>query len=57
MLLRNAAGTLATEEEVGKMTEKSAHPAHLANAILCLDLHPSQQNLALTGGADNKVGC
>ena len=26
-----------------------------ASAILCLDLHPTKDDLALTGGADNKV--
>mmetsp|Transcript_35045 Transcript_35045/g.82542 ORF Transcript_35045/g.82542 Transcript_35045/m.82542 type:complete len:508 (+) Transcript_35045:106-1629(+) len=52
---REISATLATEEEVAAFTEKSSHPVHLANPVLCLDLHPSNPNLALTGGADNKV--
>lgn len=47
--------TLTSEEQISKFTEKKAFPVHMANAILCLDLHPNRENLTVTGGADNKV--
>eukprot|EP00290_Baffinella_frigidus_P012534 CAMPEP_0180147868 /NCGR_PEP_ID=MMETSP0986-20121125/19587_1 /TAXON_ID=697907 /ORGANISM="non described non described, Strain CCMP2293" /LENGTH=502 /DNA_ID=CAMNT_0022093649 /DNA_START=29 /DNA_END=1537 /DNA_ORIENTATION=+ len=52
---REMAKTLATEEEVGAFSEKSSHTAHLANAILCVALHPTDPNITVTGGADSKV--
>ena len=47
--------SLAKEDAVAGYSEKSSHPVHLANAILCLDLHPSNEDVAVTGGADNNV--
>jgi len=52
---RDAPATLASEDTVASYKEKSTHPVHLANAILCLDLHPTNANLAVSGGADNNV--
>jgi hypothetical protein len=42
---------LVLQAEVSGFSEKSTHSVHLANAILCVDLHPSKANLALTGAA------
>ena len=47
--------SLAKETTVASYSEKSSHPLHLANAILCLDLHPTNEDLVATGGADNNV--
>jgi pre-mRNA-processing factor 19 len=52
---REISASLATEEEVGKLAEKSSHTAHLANAILCVALHPADPNVTVSGGADGKV--
>eukprot|EP00960_Hanusia_phi_P041317 754939-Hanusia_phi.AAC.3 len=45
---------LNSEEQISRYIQKKAFPVHMANAILCLDLHPSRENLTVTGGADNK---
>jgi len=52
---REISATLATEADLAKFAEISNHPVHKSSQILCLDLHPTKDNLALTGGADNKV--
>jgi pre-mRNA-processing factor 19 len=52
---REIPASLASEGEVASYQEKSSHPVHLANAILCLDLHPSNPDMVASGGADNNV--
>jgi len=47
-------GKVAGREQIASMEMAASHPLHSASkpGILCLDLHPTQQDLALTGGAD-----
>jgi len=46
---------VAGREQISNFEVSATHPLHSPSkpGILCLDLHPSQQDLVLTGGADS----
>jgi pre-mRNA-processing factor 19 len=56
-LIKTLAGEVARREKVKKYTATASVSLHSPSipGILCLDLHPRQQELMLTGGADNNA--
>lgn len=48
---------LASADEIDKLKLAASHPLHSSSqpGILCMDLHPTQQDLVLTGGADHSA--
>jgi len=48
---------LATTAQIQSFTTLSTHPIHKASepGILCLDVHPTDDNKIVTGGADKTV--
>jgi len=51
---RTTSPTLATAEDIKSYQVTSSHNTHSSSApgVLCVDIHPTQQNLILTGGVD-----
>lgn len=52
--IKSLAGEAASRDKLKKYTCTASHPLHSSTqpGILCLDIHPTQQNLVLTGGVD-----
>lgn len=47
----------ATEEDIKRYGVLSSHPTHSSSepGILCVDIHPANQSMVLTGGVDKKA--
>lgn len=56
-LIKTLAGEVTAREKLAAYTATTSVPLHSPSApgILCLDLHPRQQELVMTGGADNNA--
>jgi pre-mRNA-processing factor 19 len=54
---RQISPTLASAEDIQEYKVLSSHPVHKPSApgILCVDIHPSRQELVVTGGVDQNA--
>jgi pre-mRNA-processing factor 19 len=55
--VKQLAGEVASRDKIKKYSCISSHPLHSSTqpGILCLDIHPTNPNLVLTGGADGNA--
>jgi pre-mRNA-processing factor 19 len=55
--IKQLAGEVASRDKLKKYSCSSSHPLHSSTqpGILCLDIHPTNQDMVMTGGVDNNA--